>query len=381
MNKIWKAFATTALSLCMLNSQSFAFSDVAETDWYHPYIQSATDQGFLTGYEDDTFRPSQNVTLAEFCVMISNAYYGTSLAMIAEDDAMTQWWEPYVYTTQLRDGLVNTVVGGQVEQYKNDGYRFNRWSYYVNEPVNRYDAAAMLTNVLIDQYVPKYTEEEVSTVLNSIPDIDGSHEYALSIAMAYDNKLMFGYHESEFKGENSLNRAEAAVLLSALSNHEGVSVEKRSDAASVLASDAYNMSDYDLTGYLEIENYVFARVNELRTSLGLNTLTANDTLLEYANIRAKEAKENWAHVRPDGSSWDTVKAEDDLSNHLTGENLAKGIGFYSYEYADMIFKAWLNSPSHYSCMIAPFHQELGIAVYVDENGGYYSAQTFGVPLN
>lgn len=380
MKNLLITWVTSALTLCLFVGQSFAFSDVNDTDWHYNYINSVLEQGLLYGYDDGTFRPNEEVTLAEFCVMISNAYYGTSLAMIADAESLTKWWEPYVYSTHLRDGLENTVVGNRVEDYKNDGYRFNLWDSYVSVPLTRYDAAAILTNVLLDRYYPEYSASETSAVVAKISDVDSSNPYATSVAMAYDNSLIYGYENGEFNGDKSLNRAEAAVLLHALWKLEDLKEEKRSDAEAVLASEAYNMSAYDATGWLDIENYVFARVNELRASLGLNTLISNSTLVDYAFIRAKESKEHWAHVRPDGTSWSTVIAEDDVNNHLTGENLTMGTGFAAYEYADMIFKSWLNSPSHYNNMIAPIHKELGVAVYIDEEGGYYATQLFGVSL-
>lgn len=367
-----------SLALCTATVFGTTYSDVKETDWHYPYISNMTKAGYLTGNPDGTFRPDDYMSLTEFSIMLGNAYYGTTLAMVHLTEFPT-WWEPYVYAVYLRDGYNTTVLGDKVEEYKNLGYRFQNWSSYAHEPISRNDAASMLTNLLLDQYLPVATEDETFYILSTISDVDSFTTYGTSIATTYQYGLFYGNHLGLFNGDNYLTRGEAAVLMQALTNLTQVKQERRSDAFGTLGSSAYNMSSYQYTGQLDVENYVFARVNELRAALGLNQLTSNNTLVEYAYTRAQETEVHWAHERPDGSSWSTVISPTDTENFLTGENLTMGTGFQSYEYPDMIFKAWLNSPGHYENMISPTHKELGLAVYVNDQGHYYATQIFGIP--
>ncbi len=48
------------------------FSDVAENHWAYGVINRAAELGFLKGYEDGTFRPSNNITYAECCSILVN---------------------------------------------------------------------------------------------------------------------------------------------------------------------------------------------------------------------------------------------------------------------------------------------------------------------
>lgn len=47
-----------------------SFSDVKAGSWYAPYVQWASKQGLVKGYEDGTFKPEQNVTREEMVTML-----------------------------------------------------------------------------------------------------------------------------------------------------------------------------------------------------------------------------------------------------------------------------------------------------------------------
>lgn len=48
------------------------FSDIKETHWAYGVINRAAELGYLSGYEDGTFRPSNNITYAESCSILIN---------------------------------------------------------------------------------------------------------------------------------------------------------------------------------------------------------------------------------------------------------------------------------------------------------------------
>lgn len=49
-----------------------SFSDVKENHWAYSVINRAAELGYLKGYEDGTFRPSNNITYAESCSILVN---------------------------------------------------------------------------------------------------------------------------------------------------------------------------------------------------------------------------------------------------------------------------------------------------------------------
>ena len=46
------------------------FSDVDQNQWYSDAVYSLTENGIIEGYDDDTYRPSNNVNRAELAVML-----------------------------------------------------------------------------------------------------------------------------------------------------------------------------------------------------------------------------------------------------------------------------------------------------------------------
>jgi len=48
------------------------FSDLANTHWAYKSVMALADRGFINGYEDFTFRPSNTLTYAECCAILVN---------------------------------------------------------------------------------------------------------------------------------------------------------------------------------------------------------------------------------------------------------------------------------------------------------------------
>ena len=82
------------------NEITLTFADTAEIpDWAKPWVQTAVNAGFVTGYEDNTFRPSQNVSRKELAVMAMRAFgFGTDDLSLTFNDASTipDWAAPYI---------------------------------------------------------------------------------------------------------------------------------------------------------------------------------------------------------------------------------------------------------------------------------------------
>lgn len=87
-----------------------SFTDVAENDWFSPYIHTALQRSIISGNPDGTFAPNREVVRAEFIKMLLNAnsfkqekWEGSSLF---SDIAANEWYTPYMnYAGQA--GLVN----------------------------------------------------------------------------------------------------------------------------------------------------------------------------------------------------------------------------------------------------------------------------------
>lgn len=71
-NNITRAeFAAIASRFDDLSTGTVTFKDVTPDHWAYNYIVSAATKGWITGYEDNTFRPENNITRAEVVTLVN----------------------------------------------------------------------------------------------------------------------------------------------------------------------------------------------------------------------------------------------------------------------------------------------------------------------
>ncbi len=68
------------------------FSDVAPSDWFYSEVGIAKRAGYIAGFEDGTFRPRNNVTREQACVMINKIMkFEPSQNAITISDPVSSW--------------------------------------------------------------------------------------------------------------------------------------------------------------------------------------------------------------------------------------------------------------------------------------------------
>lgn len=68
-----------------------ALNDIVESDWFYPYVQTASQLGIVSGYPDGTFKGTNTVNKAEFLKMYFVAL-GLDISPTREDQA---WYQNY----------------------------------------------------------------------------------------------------------------------------------------------------------------------------------------------------------------------------------------------------------------------------------------------
>ena len=85
------------------------FTDVSSKQWYAPYVHWAAEQGFVSGYQDKTFKPNQPVTRAEAAAIIAGYAENTSdtelqdknePVVFADEEKIPSWAKDPVYACQ-----------------------------------------------------------------------------------------------------------------------------------------------------------------------------------------------------------------------------------------------------------------------------------------
>lgn len=122
--------------------------------------------------------------------------------------------------------------------------------------------------------------------------------------------------------------------------------------------------------YTDLINEVYEITNNYRSLVGVSSLTLDSSLVEAANIRAKELSDGFSHTRPNGSSCFTVLSELGISYGTAGENIAAG-----YSSSQSVMEGWRSSSGHYQNIISSKFKKIGIGVNIINNQ-YYWVQIF-----
>jgi len=122
--------------------------------------------------------------------------------------------------------------------------------------------------------------------------------------------------------------------------------------------------------YTDLINEVYEITNNYRSLVGVSSLTLDSSLVEAANIRAKELSDIFSHTRPNGSSCFTVLSELGISYGTAGENIAAG-----YSSSQSVMEGWRSSSGHYQNIISSKFKKIGIGVNIINNQ-YYWVQIF-----
>lgn len=81
-------------------------SDLDVSVWYATYMTYAIENGIISGYEDGTVRPTDNITRGEFAAMLIRFLDKVAEGTTDFEDAMGHWSEAYL-AVLVNDGVLN----------------------------------------------------------------------------------------------------------------------------------------------------------------------------------------------------------------------------------------------------------------------------------
>lgn len=203
-DKRFKRVVTTTFLGASFVISAFAVSFTDSVNhWGSSFVLDAASGGYVSGYEDGTFKPNEKVTGNEFAVMITMAFLGDSLSEETKENA-TKWADPYVDAFLLlsEDSAFLEELMSEVD---------------FDAPLTRFTAAHMVAGILEAQNVNQHSEKQVLEAISSIKDVKGSNgEQQVGTVLHYE--LMKGMPDGSFHGSDTLTRAEAAVILSSMTS-------------------------------------------------------------------------------------------------------------------------------------------------------------------
>ncbi|MEN6390016.1 MAG: S-layer homology domain-containing protein [Syntrophomonas sp.] len=178
------------------NPHVTAFNDI-QGHWAQAKIISLQEKGIITGYPDNTFRPDNSITRAEFLTMIIKAFNLTGTDGTTFSDTINHW---------ARD-VISIAVHNKIAS----GYDQN--SFGPNDPITREQMAviiAMVKNLNNNGSGKTFTDSElISAWARS------------SVDAVTASGLMTGYQDNTFDPKKSATRPEAAVVIYNLIDQPG----------------------------------------------------------------------------------------------------------------------------------------------------------------
>lgn len=169
------------------------FNDLSKDHWAYSSIEKLTNEKVINGYKDGSFKPSQQITRAEFLKIVLSTFLTDAVTEGPFQD-LEDWQKPWVHTAYNLG-----IVKGYTET-----------EFKPNQPITRAEAIKILVeanNLILNPFNRKNPE---------FHDLDPEYWAYNYIDIATDMNLISGYQENGknlFKPKNNLNRAEAAVLV------------------------------------------------------------------------------------------------------------------------------------------------------------------------
>ena len=188
------------LTIVLFNfiNTTYAFSDT-QTHWAKEYIEWGAYEEILNGYEDNTFRPDENVKVNEFLkIMVEASRY-------KKEHVGNRWPDWYIATAKK----YNWIDENQFESYEKN--------------ITRDEAVKIISKYINLKTVNKSTIR--------LKDLNKNNKE--NVLKLISLGVISGYEDNTFKGDKTITRAEAIKIIK-----EAVNARQE-----VLNSSKYNISD------------------------------------------------------------------------------------------------------------------------------------------
>lgn len=162
--------------------------------WAKAVVDQATMLGIVSGYPDGTFRPNDEVSRAEFSVMLGRGLnldtFDADAFDFVDDEQIPEWASSYI-AQAVHKGIISGYADG---------------TFRPNQAMNRAEAVSILIRAL---NLPVVQDASVPFL-----DADQIQEWAKPyVAAAYEIGLVSGRDEQRFAPQEKVTRAEAVTML------------------------------------------------------------------------------------------------------------------------------------------------------------------------
>lgn len=371
MKKLLSLLLTLALCAGLaIPALAAEFTDVPASHTFHDAIMDCSAKGIASGYADGSFRPAASVTRAQFCVMLSRAFYPDAVQENStEANKALGWFVPNTEALAQAGVLKNTLFASK---YQDAGT--------MDQPIIRYDMAQLMTNIMA-QKGSTASEKEKSAAAGKIADWSTIHaEYRDAVANVYALGIIGGYSDGTFSGTVTMNRGQGCVVIYRMAQYVGSETpseppaeapkapEKTPEKPSENKPDTQPSKPTPEASAAELVRLL----NAERTKAGLPALEPMDGLTQAARTRARDLSGGYVEIRADGSDWTSVLKQSGVAADYVDESFVVGKGYDTA--ADALEKV-LSTPEAKEALMNREYTHLGVG-YVHDEDGYLGLQDF-----
>lgn len=171
-------------------TQTKHFSDLTSSHWAYEAMTATAEKGIISGYSDNSVKPDNFVTRAEFIKIIVSAVgkYNSEAKCSFSDISENEWYYSYI-ASAVNEGFVN-------------GYEDN--TFMPGSLLTRQDAALMIFRAVKRDFQNKAV----------FTDKDSISDYALEAVVRLGGAgIIKGFENGEFRPLDNITRAQAAQLV------------------------------------------------------------------------------------------------------------------------------------------------------------------------
>lgn len=171
------------------------FTDVGESFWGYKAIEALSSKGLVSGYEDSSYRPDNNITRAEFAKLVVNIYQNLGGELggesVAFGDVSANDW---CYDAVSAASALGIIMGSE-------------GNFNPNHNITRQDAATIIYRTLTklgNTYSKSAGFEDYTQISDYAKD---------AVSLLAGAGVVAGFEDSTFKPQNTLTRAQAAQMI------------------------------------------------------------------------------------------------------------------------------------------------------------------------
>lgn len=187
--------ATTMLVVPMSTSMvnALSFKDVKDNHWAKSTIQEFVNKGYIGGYSDNTFKPENSITRAEFIKIVNNVFGYNEITNANFTDVKPGQW--------YYNDVCRAIKAGYINGYEDKTFR-------PNKQITREEVAVIITNI-------KQNKDTNYDKISKYKDLNNISSWAKSsVEGALEAKYLGGYADNTIKPKSNITRAESVATLS-----------------------------------------------------------------------------------------------------------------------------------------------------------------------